>query len=258
MTIGPLDHFIIALAIVVSPVVGFLRYRGLAERIRRGGSVARVTIYATSGTYQWLEVTALLLIWGLLGRDLTQMGFAWPGTVYTWAGLAVSLILSGVYVWQLQISRGDAEARRQIRKVLAKIEWILPHDMTELRAFIARAVTAGIAEEIVWRGFLLWYLGQILGGWQAVVVALVAFAVAHAYQGFAGAAKAGAAGVICWGLYAVSGSLIPAMIFHVAIDVFSGSIAAVAFARAEEDERAAAEEKAQLGATADPAAATAS
>lgn len=240
MTIGPPDHFIVALAVVFSPIMGFLRQRGLAERIRRGGSVARVTVYATSGAYQWIEVTLLLVIWGLLGRNLTTIGFAWPGTLHTWSGLVAALLLVSVYVWQLQLVRGDAAARRQVRAVLDKIAWILPHDLIELRGFIARAVTAGIAEEIVWRGFLLWYLGGLIGGWPAVVAALLLFAVAHAYQGLAGAVKAGGAGAVCWALYWFSGSLFPAMIFHIAIDVFSGSIAAVSFARADEDDRAAA------------------
>jgi hypothetical protein len=49
------------------------------------------------------------------------------------------------------------------------------------------ALTAGVCEEILFRGVLGWYFGTWLGAWAGQSVVLVLFGAAHLYQGVAGA-----------------------------------------------------------------------
>lgn len=229
------DHALIALMTIIVPILGVLRYPKMVERIRLRGGPARLAVYTTSGTYQWMEVTALLVWWGLAGRAFPDLGFNWTPTWQAWTALGISVALILLYVSQARTVSASAEAREQVRVTLAPIEAILPHDRDERNGFFARAVTAGIAEEIIWRGFLLWYLTQFFAPSIAATIAIAAFAVGHAYQGLTGAAKAGVAGLVCWALYAFSGSLIPAIIVHVAVDVGSGAMAYIAYSQTESD-----------------------
>ena len=55
-------------------------------------------------------------------------------------------------------------------------------------------VTAGICEELLFRGFLTWYLAHHVGLPVAAAAQVVIFGVAHLYQGFGGIVKTGFAG----------------------------------------------------------------
>jgi membrane protease YdiL (CAAX protease family) len=84
------------------------------------------------------------------------------------------------------------------------------------------SLTAGIVEEMLWRGFLILYLGQIVPVWAAAVASGVLFGLAHAYQGLASLPKLCAAGLLLSGLFLLSGSLWLPMVLHVIVDALQG------------------------------------
>jgi membrane protease YdiL (CAAX protease family) len=88
-------------------------------------------------------------------------------------------------------------------------------------------VSAGIGEELFYRGFLLWYLGTVVSTAGAVVVSSTLFGLAHVMHGASAAARAGLLGVVFCGLYLWTGSLWVPMLLHTAIDWFSGRAAFV-------------------------------
>ena len=53
----------------------------------------------------------------------------------------------------------------------------------ELARFYGLSITAGIVEEVLWRGFLIWYLSQFMPVWGAALISTIGFGLAHAYQG---------------------------------------------------------------------------
>ena len=222
---------------LAAPAIGYFRYAAVLRTVKERGGLARLALYCTSGTLQWIEVTALLVWWGLAGRAFQILGFGWGGGWPAWAALAAAIAATFLYASQVRTVKASPEARQQVHEALTGVAGILPHNWDELRGFTARAVTAGVAEEIVWRGFLFWYLGNYLGYWPGAAVAVLVFGAAHAYQGVAGAAKAGFAGLVCGGLYVVSGSLVPAIILHVTVDVGSGVMAYYANLSAEADRK---------------------
>jgi hypothetical protein len=85
----------------------------------------------------------------------------------------------------------------------------------------ALAVTAGVTEEIVFRGLLIAAGVGILGlpAWTAALLSAAVFGLAHRYQGPAGMANAAFAGLLFTVLYGVSGNLLSAMALHVAVDL---------------------------------------
>lgn len=101
---------------------------------------------------------------------------------------------------------------------------LLPRTDEEAAHFRVLSVTAGICEEIVYRGYLIWYLAVFIGPWPAALAAGVLFGVLHLYQGTQGISRAGALGVVMALLYVGSGSLLWPMILHAAVDLNGGAI----------------------------------
>lgn len=100
---------------------------------------------------------------------------------------------------------------------------LLPRTARERLAFLGLSITAGICEEVVFRGFLIFALARVIDS--ATVAALIAaalFGLVHAYQGFAGSARAALLGALLSLPVLVSGSIVPAIIAHAAIDVIGG------------------------------------
>ena len=95
----------------------------------------------------------------------------------------------------------------------------------EARVFSGVAITAGICEEVLYRGYLLWYLQSLGLGRGAVVVAIVAFGLAHAYQGIRGSVVTGVTGAVFMGLYLLTGSLVAPIVLHATVDLANGLMA---------------------------------
>ena len=112
-------------------------------------------------------------------------------------------------------------------KALRELQWLLPHTQGELEAFMRVSATAGICEEILYRGFLAWFLAQWMPFWVAMMVSGVVFGLAHAYQGKSGVLKTGLIGIAFGGLTLLAQSLVPAILLHIAVDALNGRLAYV-------------------------------
>ena len=86
------------------------------------------------------------------------------------------------------------------------------------------AVSAGVCEEVVYRGFMLWFSTRWLGLWPAVIVTSVLFGFAHLYLGKTHVLRTSIVGLL-FALIAVgSASVWPVIALHAFIDVFGGDI----------------------------------
>jgi len=103
-----------------------------------------------------------------------------------------------------------------------KVLRMLPHERSERWRFAALAITAGITEEWIWRGFgaaVLHAAWPQLPLAPTVVLLALAFGWAHFYQGLGGIlATALLGGLFAW-LYLSTGSLLVPMLLHVLIDL---------------------------------------
>jgi uncharacterized protein len=105
----------------------------------------------------------------------------------------------------------------------ALAERILPQSRLELIPFSALAVTAGVCEEFLYRGFamavfLRW--GLPLG--TAVVGSSLLFGLAHLYQGRGGFASTTILGLLFGAARAVLVSLVPVTLWHIGVDLAAG------------------------------------
>jgi membrane protease YdiL (CAAX protease family) len=87
-------------------------------------------------------------------------------------------------------------------------------------------VTAGVCEEILFRGYLMAFLLPLGGLGVAVFVSSFLFGLAHAYQGVRGTVTSGVLGALMAGMYVLTGSLLAPILVHAMVDWVSGQIAA--------------------------------
>ncbi len=222
-----LSHLLAAYAAVGEPVLGARMYRGLERAVARDGG-ARVRFYRLSMVIEWSWVLTVGLILLSGGLPLSEVGLRWESPPAMVVGFVVAVgfgMLIPIAVPWLKSRRsggagaGDSSA---VREMLEPVGALLPNTRKERRLFAALAVTAGICEEILFRGFLLFYLQEVFPGFGvvgAVVVSSMVFGLCHLYQGVRGILGTGAFGAGMAILYVASGSLIVPIVLHALLDL---------------------------------------
>jgi hypothetical protein len=217
------DHFLILVLFVVQPIHGWLSFRRYLEKIAAGEPANRPRLYRQTQVLEWVFLAVLLAGFLGLSRDLGTLGFVNASGTGFWicatliAGGSLALILSMRSSRQLSQS-----ARDEQRASFGDLGHFMPQDDRDLASFYRVSVTAGIVEEIVFRGFVLWYLSFFMAIWPAVLVSSVAFGLGHSYQGFSGIIRTGLVGLAFGVLFVISGSIWLPIIGHILVDVLQG------------------------------------
>jgi len=218
----PWDFWLIFLFLgVVVPWRGHARLRKLLQRPAID-TIERLTLYAATMAFQWL--LAGVVAWRAVVRGVTATELGLTG--YHTLQVAIVSILGAIILGGLQwlnlrrVSNLEGPAPDLMRNLASRI---LPHSPVELLPFFALAVTAGMCEEFLYRGFAMAALSRAgLATWLVVLVTAILFGLAHAYQGRGGIVATSALGVV-FGLARISYlSLAPVMVWHTAVDLVAG------------------------------------
>ena len=226
MTLSVLDHVVFGLLLLVFPVWDRFELRKSAARIHAGDHGHRMTLYKKIFAWEWGVTIVLVAMWFLLGRTATDLGFVPSAGLVPIAGYALTVILCVLLVLQMQSVVMTPEGRASMRKQLDWLSFLTPSNGAERRAFNAVSVTAGVCEEVIYRGYLTAYFAALLGMplWGAAILSSIVFGIAHMYQGPAGILRTGLVGVGLAGLYLLTDSLWAPMLVHAVMDLASGHI----------------------------------
>lgn len=224
-----LDGAVLAALTLVLVADAFItRRRMKALDAERPG--ARLAIYRESILFLWAATVVLAAAWAISGRSFRELGVDAPLTPPFVIGAGVAL--AGCMALALQVAgvRASAEARAQVARQVAivgkGVSRLLPRTQTERLTFTLVAATAGIGEEIIFRGFLIWALAHWTPIWVAALLSTALFTLGHLYQeGWPALARVALTGAIFAVLTIFSGSLLPAMLLHFAVDWSSGESA---------------------------------
>ena len=186
----------------------------------------KIGLYYGNGLLLYGLAGLVLLGRWLTGRPLTEVGLGWGDTPYA---LTPVLLLTGflvLYMVDLYGEAGSEINRAETREAFTRLGF-LPVTARQFLHFLFLAVAAGVGEEIVYRGFMITYLGELLGtgGWAAAGVLLipaVAFGVGHAYQGWRAVGKIILMAVLFGFFYLKTNTLWPLMLIHAAVDIMGG------------------------------------
>ena len=221
------DHFFVLVLLIGFPAYAAWDVPRLARRLEANPLYARTKDYLWTIAIQWGLTLILFAWWRQTERPFADLGLVAPeGASRIWTFVTGALV--AFFASQARTVARSPAAQARVRAQLdsqPSVRVILPTTPVEIRTFSAVAVTAGICEEILYRGYLLYYLCALLPGAAAIVAAIVAFGLAHAYQGWRGILLTGTAGAAAMGLYLVTGSLAAPIVLHTTIDLANGFMA---------------------------------
>ncbi len=103
------------------------------------------------------------------------------------------------------------------------ILFLAPRTATERRWWMAVSLVVGISEEVFWRGVTVGLLTALTGSpWIAVVIAAIAFGVAHAAQDKEGIIVATILALVLGAMVIWTGGLYMAIALHAMYDIIAG------------------------------------
>jgi len=219
------DHVFIFLLFVVQPIHGAFSYRRYVARVEAGEPSNRVRLYAQTLVLEWVAFAVLGIAWYLLDRPVSDLGFVTTtGSGFT-IGIGILVLVSAylVFSWQAARRMTNEEKAKQ-KKSFGTLVYFLPQTDRDYRHFIGVSITAGIVEEILYRGFVFWYLAQMMPIWAVIIVSSIAFGLGHSYQGVAGMIRVTLIGLAFGLFYVFTGSIWLPMLAHVILDVLQGAM----------------------------------
>ena len=204
--------------ILIWPALVRRRYQALQRRLQEHDSNARMRAYRRMLLHQGAMVLVVLAILVLGAIPASRVGFVKPADGSLQTNILLSF-LGGVIASGLILRwKGDHLLQRLFKMAGA----ILPVTAQERWTFAAISVGAGFSEELLFRGFLINYLGQNFAGldtWSLILISSIVFGFAHLYQGWRGTMLTGVLGCAFALLYTFSGSLLAPVAIHAAVDL---------------------------------------
>jgi membrane protease YdiL (CAAX protease family) len=221
----PWDLLVLLLLMIALPVRAYLGMKHLRSVPASDLPRLRPQYHARGIAAQWTLTAIVAALWITHHRPLAQLLLV-PRPTWGLAGVMIGTVGIAIAV-QRQMSKlqQDPELVARISERLAPAGQLLPATSRDWPLFATFAVTAGICEELLFRGFIQWVLLSYVGLWPAVALQVIIFGVAHAYQGGAGILRTGFVGAFLTFVVLVSGSLYPAMLLHALMDLQAGRLA---------------------------------
>jgi len=213
-----LDALFLAALIELLPVFAVVQVD-----LARDLMVERVQAYLTSSVMiLFLGLSSLVLgsrLVGLEGMGLRIEPSQVPVAIL-WGGATFALGIASLWFFLILRKRCGWSESRLVRE-------LMPVTRREKVWYAGLSFCAGFGEELAYRAYAIPAL-IVAGGSASAAVALtsVAFAVLHSYQGVLGVVRTGVMGVIMGMVFLHTGSVWPAIVAHVLIDLAVGFVLA--------------------------------
>jgi membrane protease YdiL (CAAX protease family) len=185
---------------------------------------ARSRYYAAFIAATWTFTLSVCAIWIVYRRSWSALYLGRPDLLRVGAALAI-VTLYLFYMLRLR-TRMVANTGKypRYRELMESVSIFAARTPGEYRLFGIVALTAGICEEVLMRGFVMSLFASLLGIVVGALVNIILFALGHAYQGGKGILRTGAFGVIMTIFVLATGSLVPAIVLHFIQDIVAGNM----------------------------------
>lgn len=218
----PWDFWLIFFVLgVLLPWRGHLRLKKMLS-IPQMGTKERLALYFSTIAFQWLAVA--FVAWRAWARGLTLEALGLVihgGDRILFAAIFGTAALGGLQWLNLRRMGKSAGKARSFMQTLA--ERILPQSRMEFLPYVALALTAGLCEEFLYRGFAMAAFTRAgLPVWGVVLLSSILFALAHLYQGRGGIVSTLVIGAVFGTARIAYDGMVPVIFWHVAIDVVAG------------------------------------
>ncbi|MFK2825310.1 CPBP family intramembrane metalloprotease [Bacillus sp. B190/17] len=225
---------IIIFTLLYEPVIGYFDFQRFKKNVRLKEDV-RIKYYINTMVGLWIPTIFILLIIIFTDLTLKQVGVNMPaintnvlGSAVTYVGFGIALLYFLIILYYAIGYHVSEKIRSQLTKAkeqeLRNIEFsaILPISKKEKKLWNYVSFTAGVTEEIIYRGFLIFalaYLFPSVSIWAVILISSLLFGLAHTYQGAVkGVLRTAVVGCLFAILYIGLGSILPLIAFHFLID----------------------------------------
>jgi uncharacterized protein len=170
---------------------------------------------------EWLITILIIVAVCLSSTTFDQIGLRVPDeNASKFSGMFVGFLI-GVCFMIFVLMRLPFY-RKYVNAQTASVSFLVPTSKIDKRYAILAAITAGICEEIIYRGFLLHFLSNSpfkLEGNVLLIVGAVIFGIAHYYQGWKGIILTGLTGFVLSRIYLETDTLLFPILLHILIDL---------------------------------------
>jgi membrane protease YdiL (CAAX protease family) len=224
MELNGFDHFIFFVICILLP--------GMSLLSAKVGDVPNIEpdlppkkhIYFSNGLLLWIGALLVLTNWNLTQKSWELLGVRMPinSSIVVYLCLALIIIYAADSIYT--VIKGKEESG-----TTTVMDQILPVNWGEYAQFTFLAISAGICEEIVFRGFLVNYFLEItkthsFGPYLAILIPAIVFSISHLYQGWFNVIKIFSLALLFCAIFLFSQSLLLVIIIHVAVDLISGAL----------------------------------
>lgn len=207
---------LIWLFLIGYPIYSYFTYQQEISAVEQGRKTLSTSYWQTMALLWPIAILALM-------SESYGGQFCTENTNKIMWGLLLVIVLSAVFIYGLAQTQKSDEHQQAVLEQMSSVAWIMPKSNYQLGLYlIGVCTTAGIAEEIIYRGYLLPFLTNYMDNYLAVIVASVIFGLPHIYQGVSGVVKTSIMGVIFCLLVLVFDSLLIAIFCHILVDAYSG------------------------------------
>ena len=178
-------QFLIFMGIIWTLLLGARQYEGFGNRFNE--SLAQI---------------------GIRRRDLSFANLA-LALIFLFAAIIVLNVISNISGYYGLFRAED-------------ISYLLPRTPLEKGFWIMLSLSAGITEEICFRGYVITRMARLTGSvWPGAILGAISFGIGHLYQGWGGAVMIMIYGFMFSLLFLARGSLIPCIIAHALQDMLA-------------------------------------
>lgn len=179
-----------------------------------------------SGSFSLFAMAFIIVaVWLLFRRPLAELGLTQPVKAESWWWIV--FVFVALYIIDTWLAVATDENLSKAINRWKKRTPFMPTQRHELPLYFLMCFSAGIFEEIIFRGFLVTYCFHLFSGlnnpelW-AVIIPAIIFSVAHYYQGGKAVIKIVVLSVLFGFIFIRSGSLLVVMLLHFLVDALGG------------------------------------
>ena len=225
--LGNLDHLLVLVFGILLPYIAVFHSQPELKNIVFN-TAEKIQVYYSNSLLQWIGVIAIGTLWYFKDRSFIDLGLGFPQMTTISSGLIAGFIIWYIFDtwWEL---RNATQIEATVKKWRSNIPF-LPENWQELSHFSFVAITAGVCEEIIFRGFciqyfLAWNQDNLLGTWLAILLPAFLFSIGHVYQGYSAVFKTFFMAILLGWVFILTQSLWIPMLLHFLVDIISGYIA---------------------------------
>lgn len=220
-----IDHILVLLLGLALPFLSGIRGSEKLGNIYFDERTRR-RFFISNSLVLWFMAAVVVGIWYWNKRPFELMGFRPPEPGLTATILSAVLVI--LYVADVAYSMLSPHELAKTQEQWESSVPFLPERYRELPAYTFMCITAGVCEEIMYRGFLVnYFIDPMKHGfpWMAAIFPAVLFSIAHFYQGYMAMFKIFLLSMLFALIFIFSKSLLFVVIIHFLIDFVGGVVA---------------------------------